>query len=96
MESDKSISKEKERKNQLKSGDKFNNIKADYFLQKVFNNLEKKRIFIMVKYNKNIMKRINININDYKEYSENYSSIELELKPFKYAYGIFIKHLLVL
>ena len=68
------ISKEKVGINQLKSDDKFNNIKSDYFLRILFNNLKKKKSLNMVKYN-NIMKRINININDYKEYSEKYSSI---------------------
>ena len=35
--------KEKFAKNQNESIDRFNNLKADYFLQKVFNNLEKKK-----------------------------------------------------
>ena len=35
------------------------------------------------------MKIINININDYKEYSEKYSSIEIELKPVNNKYGKF-------
>ena len=38
----------------------------------------KKKSLDIVKYNKNI---ININIKDYKEYSEIYSSIEIEIKP---------------
>ena len=84
------ISKEKLGKNQLKPGYKYNDIKSDYFLRKVFNNLEKKKLLNIVKYNKNIKKRINININDYKEYSEKYSSIEIEIKPLKYKYGKFI------
>ena len=44
----------------------------------------------MIKYNKNIKNRINININDYKEYSEKYSSIEIYIKPVKNKYGKFI------
>ena len=36
-----------------------------------------------MKYNKNIKNRINISINDYKEYSEIYSSIEIEIKLIK-------------
>ena len=69
MESSNLISKEKVDNYLLKSSNKFNNIKADYFLQKIFNNLKKKRALNMVKSNKNIMKRININNNDYKQYS---------------------------
>ena len=74
--------KEKEEKNQNKSKNLFiSNLKGDYFLQKVFDNLEKKKLLNILKYNKTIKKRIKININDYKEYSEKYSSIEIELKP---------------
>ena len=43
-----------------------------------------------VKNNKNIKKRINICINDYKEYSEKYSSIEVEIKPVNNKSGRFI------
>ena len=70
----------------------FGNIKGDYFLQLLFNNLERKRLLEILKYNKNIKKRINININDYKEYSEKYSSIEIEIKPVDYNYGKFISY----
>ena len=90
MESDNLISKEKKEKNQIKSDVKYKQIKADYFLEKVFYNLEKKKTLNMVKYNKEIKKRINININDYKEYSEIYSSIEIEIKPVSNKYGRFI------
>ena len=61
----------------------FKNIKSKYILQKIFNNLEKKKSFNIIKYNKNIKKILDIDINDYKEYSENYSSIEIEIKPVK-------------
>ena len=44
----------------------------------------------IIKYNKKLQKRLNININDYKEYSELYSSIEIELKLSVDKYGKFI------
>ena len=81
METSKLISQAKKEKNQIKSDAKYENIKADYFLIKVFNNLEKKKTLNILKHNKNIKNRINININDYKEYSEKYSTIEIEVKP---------------
>ena len=87
MESGNLISKVKVEKNQLKSIDKFNNIKSKYILEKVFNNLKNGKTLNIVKYNENIKKRINININDYKEYSEKYSSIEIEIKPVSNKYG---------
>ena len=90
MESDNLISKEKTEKSEHKFVDKFENIKSDYFLEKVFNNIMKKRCLNILKYNKNIKKRINININNYKEYSEKYSSIEIEIKPVKNGFGGFI------
>ena len=40
---------------------------------------EKKKLEIF-KYNKKIQKRLNLSISDYKEYSQLYSSIEIELK----------------
>ena len=93
MESSNLISEAKIEKNHVKSNAKYENIKADYFLVKVFNNLKKKKILTVVKYNKNIMNRINININDYKEYSEKYSSIEIEIKPINNKYVKFINKL---
>ena len=61
-------------------------LRTDYFLQLLFNNLEKKKLLDIVKYNKNIKNRINIYINDYKEYAEKYSSIEIEIKPINNKY----------
>ena len=87
MESSDLVSKRKEENNQIKSKNIFNNLKADYFLQKVFNNLERKRTLYFVKYNKAIKNRVNINIKDYKEYSE---LIEIEIKPVNNKYGKFI------
>ena len=43
-----------------------------------------------IRYNKSIQKRIDININHYKAYSEKYSSIELDIIPMKDEYGKFI------
>ena len=67
-----------------------NNIKNDYFLQKVFDNLHKKNSLEIVKYNKKIKQRLNLNINNYKEYCEKYSSIEIELSTVTNEFGEFI------
>ena len=56
----------------------------------VFNNLKRKRLLDFIKYNENIRKRIHINNNDYKQYSEKYSSIEIEIKTIKNKYVKFI------
>ena len=69
--------------NKNKSKDKFENLKSDYFLIKLFDNLCKKKKLEIIKYNKNIQKRININLKDYKEYSKKYTTIEIEIVPVK-------------
>ena len=73
------------------SKDIFKNLKSDFFLRKLFNNLLRKKSLNIIKYNNNIKERINISIKDYKKYSELYSSIEIELKPVKNEYGKFIE-----
>ena len=56
------LSNEKTETNKVESKDIFKKLKSDYFLQKLFNNLLKKKILDIVKYNKNIKHRINISI----------------------------------
>ena len=65
-------------------------IKSDYFLQKLYDNITKKKKLEIVKYNKRIQNRINLSVKNYKEYSETYSSIEIEIIPAKGEYGKFI------
>ena len=64
----------------------FKNLKSDYFLKLLFNNILKKKSLYIIKYNKNIKNRINISIKDYKEYSEIYTSIEIDIKPVNEIY----------
>ena len=80
MNSKKKSNNEKSKYTQIKSKDIFKNLKSDYFLVKMLDNLNKKKILDIIKYNKNIKNRINININDYKDYSEKNSSIEIEIE----------------
>ena len=76
--------------NEIKSKNILIRLKAENLLHKLFDNLLKKRALDIIKYNKYIKERINININNYKEYSEIYSSIEIEIKSIKNDYGKFI------
>ena len=85
MNSSNDLSKEK-----IESKYIFKNLKSDCFLQKLFNYLIKKKSLDIIKYNNNIKDRINISIKDYKEYSEIYSSIEIEMKAVNNKYGKFI------
>ena len=43
-------------------------IKSDYFLQNLFNHLEMDKSLKIVNYNKQMQKRLNLNINSYKDY----------------------------
>ena len=90
MNSSSELSKEKKGSNKIESKDLIKNIKSRYILQLLFNNLLKKKTLDIIKYNKIIKNRINISIKDYKEYSEIYSSIEIEIKLKKDRYGEFI------
>ena len=83
--------KEIEKLNLIKSKNKLINIKSDYFLQKLFDNMQKRISLKIIKCNKNIQKRLNVNINNYKDFSEIFSSIELEIIPIQNEYGHFIR-----
>ena len=72
------------------SRDIFGNLTNDYFLIRLFGYLSEKKSLDIMKYNKKIQKRININVNNYKEYSEKYSSIEIEIKPANNRFRSFV------
>ena len=58
----------------------FENLKSDYILKEVFGILPKNKSLGIMKYNKRLQKRAHFDINDYKEYSQLYTPIEVELK----------------
>ena len=64
----------------------FENLKSDFILKKVFSIMKLNKSLEIMKYNKKLQKRLNININDYREYSQ----IEIELKLVNNTYGKFI------
>jgi len=74
----------------INSNNKLRNIKSDYFIQKFFDNIHNRKSLEIIKYNKNLQNKMHININHYKNYSEKYSSIEIEIKPMKNKYDKFI------
>jgi len=61
-------------------------IKSKYILEKVFNNIQKHKLLKIIKYNKKIQKLLNLNSDDYKEYS----MIEIEIIPVENKSGKFI------
>ena len=75
----------------LKSDYFIRKLKSDYFLQKLFGYIQTRISLKIIKYNINLQKRLNININKYKDFSEKFSSIELEIIPIQNEFGDFIQ-----
>ena len=75
----------------IDSKNKLRNLKSYYFIQKFFEYISERKSLEIIRCNKSIQKRIDININHYKAYSEKYSSIELDIIPMKGKCGEYIK-----
>ena len=67
------------------------NVKSHYIIQLIFGYMTERKYLEAIRYNKSIQKRINININHYKTYSETKTSIELDIIPMKGECGEFIR-----
>jgi len=79
MESKDRLNNVKEKLKSINLNNKFEELKSDFFLQMLFIMIPKPKSLELIKYNKYIQKRIRINFNDYKSYSETYSTIEIEI-----------------
>ena len=91
MESSNKASKENSKENEnAKPNPIIENIKSRYILSKIYDNMPKKKKLEIVKYNKRIQNRLNLSAKDYKEYSETFTPIEIEIIPDKGKYGKFI------
>ena len=62
------------------------NVKSRIVLQKIFNNLQKKKSLLLIKYSKIIQKRLNFDINDYRDNS----LLVIDLKLNENKFGTFI------
>ena len=80
--------KEQAQSKLIASNNQLKNVKSHYIILKFFEYMTERKSLETIRYNKGIQKRINININHYKAYSEEYSSIELDI--IKGEYGQFI------
>ena len=67
---------------------KFQIIKSKYIVKEILECLEHKKILELIKYNKNIQKRLDIGINNY--YQEYSKKIIIEIIPKENTYGEFI------
>ena len=91
MDPNSNISKDK---NKVIKNDESNsvlrNIKNNNVLKKIFNNILKIKSLEIVRWNKKIQNRLNLDIKYYKEYSEKFTDIEIEIIPCINQYGSFI------
>ena len=69
---------------------KIENINSKFNLAHIFNNLQKHKFFNIIKYNKALQNRLDLNIKNYKECSELFTPIEIEIIPAEKKYGKFI------
>ena len=87
MKSSINVSKENNKENEsAKPNPITEKIKSRYILSKIYNNMTIKKKLKIVKYNKRIQNRLNLDVKDYKEYCE----IEIEIIPAKDKCGKFI------
>ena len=86
----KSANISREEKNDQNKSNFIENLKSDFFLEKLFGIIKKNKSFEIMKYNKKLQKRLKLSIKDYKEYYQFYTPIEIELKPADNKYGKFI------
>ena len=77
----------KNEKLKTKSKVGFENLKSNFIFKKILEYMKKNKSLEIIKYNKKLQKRLNLSINDYKEY---YLSIEIELKIVDDKYEKFI------
>ena len=64
----------------------FENLKSDFIFIKIISFIKRNKSLVIIKHNKKLQKRLNININDYRECSK----IEIELKLANNKYDQFI------
>ena len=74
----------------LKSNIDFANLKSNFIIKKIFSIMGKAKSLEIMKYSKKLQKRFNLSIKDYKDYSQTYSPIEIELKLNDKKYDKFI------
>ena len=90
MNSKDNINMDLEESRLIEPKSKIKKLKSDYFLLKLFDFMRRKISLKIVKYNHDIQKRLNLDINSYKEYTEIYSPIEIEIIPTQNEFGDFI------
>jgi len=73
-------------KEKININNSFEILKSNVILKKIFNHMNQNKLHKIVKYNKNLQERLNLNINDYDDLAK----IEIEIKPDNNKYCEFI------
>ena len=63
-------------------------IRSKYILKQIFDKIKENKLLELVRYNKNLQKKLNKDLNDYITL---HSKIEIEILPSRYYYGKFIR-----
>ena len=79
-------------KNIIENKNYFYFIKSKYILKQIFEYLNTKRKLEILKCCKKMQKKLEIVLNDFKDYSEKFSNIVIEIIPSKNKYGKFINY----
>ena len=81
MESKKTLNPRKASFDKINTKNKLENLKSKFILKRIFNNVKRFRTLEIIKINKNMQQKLNLTLHDYKEYSEKFSIIEIEIIP---------------
>jgi len=68
------------------------NIKSKYILQQIFKNLEYEKKLKIIKYNKKLQEKLNVNVNDYEKYLQ----IEIEVLFMPISFYILYKNIRII
>ena len=81
---------EKSQANKLTKNIILANIKSKYIYKKVIDNIKKTKYLQIIKYSKIVQQILGLDINYFKDFSEKYTEVELEIIPCDNKYTKFI------
>ena len=70
----------------LTSKNPIENIKSDYFIQKLFDNIQKKKSMNLIKYSKRNQRRLKLDFNSYKELFDTFPFVcprDVGIQPYR-------------
>ena len=90
MDSNKVTNNKSKDKKTKETNVSLDNLKSNYDLDTIVEYIQQKKLLEIVKYNKKIQNRLDLDIEDYKKYYENFTPVEIEVIPCKNKFGKFI------